>query len=59
MFISPDLTRKQQVLDKELRTNLLRLREEGETDAKIKNGKIVKTMRGGREEILFRPQVQI
>ena len=57
MFISPDLTRKQQAFDKELGTNLLRIREEGETEAKIKNGKILKNVRGRREDILFQPQV--
>jgi len=52
MFISPDLTRKQQKVDKELRTELKKFREQGETAAKIKYGKIVKNV-GGREEVLF------
>jgi hypothetical protein len=53
MFISPDLTRKQQDVDKQLRTELKRLREQGEVTAKIKYGKIVKNGRGGREEVLY------
>ena len=57
MFISPDLTRKQQALDKELRMQLNKFRDEGETDARIKFEKIVKNSRGGREEILFQPQI--
>jgi hypothetical protein len=32
-------------------------RREGETDARIKNGKVIKKVRGGREEILFKIQV--
>ena len=47
MFISPDLTRKQQKVDKELRTELKKFREQGESTAKIKYGKIVKTSAGG------------
>ena len=57
MFISPDLTRKQQALDKELRTQLKKFRDDGETDVRIKSGKIVKNNRGGREEILYLPQL--
>ena len=34
--------RKQQALGKKLRMNLRRIRDKGETDANIKNGKIVK-----------------
>jgi hypothetical protein len=55
MFISPDLTRKQQGVDKQLRTELKRLREQGEVTAKIKYGKIIKNGRGGREEVLYQP----
>jgi hypothetical protein len=53
IFISPDLTRKQQEKDKELRQNLKRIRESGESEAKIKFGKIVKNGRGGKEEVLY------
>ena len=59
MFISPDLTRKQQEADRDLRNNLKRIREEGETEAKIKFGRIVKNMRGGREEVLYQPVRQM
>ena len=39
MFISPDLTRRQQKVDKELRTELKKFREQGEGCAEIKYGK--------------------
>ena len=52
MFISPDLTRKQQKVDKELRTELKKFREQGESTAKIKYGKIVKNV-SGRDIVLY------
>jgi len=57
MFISPDLTRRQQALDKELRMQLKKFHDEGETEVRIKFGKIVKNNRGGREEILYQPLI--
>lgn len=59
MFISPDLTRRQQEADRELRQQLKRIREGGVQEARIKNGKIVKNVRGGREEILYQPTNQM
>jgi hypothetical protein len=56
MFISSDLTRKRQAVDKELRLQLKTFRDKGEKDARIKYGKIVKN-RGGREEILFQVKI--
>jgi len=50
-FISPDLTRKQQTIDNQLRTELKRLRECGEVSAKIKYGKIIKNGRGERRSM--------
>ena len=47
MSILPDLTRKQQKVDKELRTKLKKFREQGESTAKIKYGKIVKNVSAG------------
>ena len=58
MYISPDLTRRQQEVDKDLRMQLKMIREEGETEARIRYGKIVKNLRGGREEVLYLPQSQ-
>ena len=52
MFISPDLTRRQQKADKELRTELKKFREQGESTAKIRYGKIVKNV-NGREVVLY------
>ena len=59
MFISPDLTRKQRGEDKQLRTELVRLREQGEVTAKIKYGKIIKNVRGGREQVLYQLEQHI
>ena len=47
MFISPDLTRKQQAADKVLRIKLTTI-EVTEASAKIKYGKFVKNGSGGR-----------
>jgi hypothetical protein len=53
MFISADLTRKQQEKDKELRRQLKLIRETGVMGARIKNGKVIKNETGGRESVLF------
>jgi len=53
MFISPDMTRKQQERDHNLRYHLKQIRESGETEATIRFGKIVKNGRGGRDEVLY------
>ena len=58
MFISPDLTRRQQEFDRDLRVQLKRIREEGENEARIKSGKIIKNMRGGEELVLYQPPRQ-
>jgi hypothetical protein len=55
VFITPDLTRKQQERDKELRSQLRRIRDEGETGAKIRYGKVVKNGQGGRDVVLYQP----
>ncbi len=52
IFITPDLTRKQQELDKNLRLQLRKIRDEGETLAKIKYGKIMKNVQGGQVVVL-------
>jgi len=49
MFMSPDFTRKQQGEDKQLRTELQSLTEQGEVTAKIKYGKIIKNRTGERK----------
>jgi hypothetical protein len=43
-FITPDVTRKQQLVDKELRAQLRKFKSEGETEAKIKFGKMMKNL---------------
>jgi hypothetical protein len=53
MFISPDLTRKQQEKDKELRRQLKLICETGVMGARIKNGKVIKNETGGRDIVLF------
>jgi len=53
VFLQPDLTVKQQGVDKKLRDELKRLRSTGETDIKIKSGKIIKNESGGQVKILY------
>lgn len=55
VFLTPDLTRKQQEKDKELRNQLKRFRDGGESTARIKYGKVVKNGEGGREVVLYQP----
>lgn len=55
IFVTPDLTRKQQAADKELRDKLKDFRKEDkEGDFKIKKGKIVKNEKG-REVVVYPP----
>ena len=56
IFIAPDMTSQQQAVDKELRLKLKEFREANESDAKIKSGKIIKNVDGGKGVmILYRP----
>jgi PHD-finger len=52
VYISPDLTRKQQEADKLIRDKLKEMRNGGETDIRIKKGKIVKNS-SGVEVVVF------
>ena len=54
VYISPDLTRKQQESDKIIRDKLKEMRTAGETNIRIKRGKIVKNS-DGKELVLFPP----
>jgi hypothetical protein len=54
VFITPDLTRKQQEKDRELRWHLRKAREEGHPSARIRYGKVVKN-EDGREMVLYQP----
>jgi hypothetical protein len=56
MFISPDLTRKQQEKDKELRRQLKLIRETGVMRARIKNGKVIKTRQKAEKLCYFSSQ---
>ncbi len=56
IYVSLDLTRKQQVIDKELRQQLKHIREEGEKDAKIKAGKVIKNLPDGQVRVLYCPK---
>ena len=47
IFISPDLTQKQQKVDKDLRDHLKKFRGEGQDNVRIKSGKVVKKRTGG------------
>lgn len=53
VYIAPDLTRNQREEDKKLREELKKLKEQGQTNIKIRRGKIVKNMDGGQEQVLF------
>src|SRR6267154_179082 len=59
VYIAPDLTRKQQLFDKNLRERLKQFRndaEEGERNLfRIKSGKIIKNEKGKQELIMYQP----
>ena len=57
VFVTPDLTRKQQRNDKLLRDKLKDFREGGENNVQIKKGKIVKNL-DGEEVVLYAPLIQ-
>ncbi len=63
VYVAPDLTRKQQLLDKDLRDRLKKLRsevEEGERNLyRIKSGKIIKNEKGKQETIMYQPSQMI
>jgi len=54
-FIQPDLTVNQQKADKELRVKLKDIRDQGEREAKIKSGKIIKNAENGEVITLYQP----
>ena len=56
IFIAPDLTRKQQLVDKDLREKLKQLRSDGEENVKIKQGKIIKNEAGKGVVVVYQPQ---
>ena len=57
VFVTPDLTRKQQRNDILLRDKLRDFREGGENNIRIKKGKIVKYL-DGKEVVLYAPLIQ-
>ena len=62
VFIAPDLTKKQQEHDKDLREHIKLLREEykdQEIKIKIKGGKIVKNEQGKQDIVLYEPGKEI
>lgn len=60
VYIAPDLTRKQQLVDKELREKLKQFRDEANEDEKrsfrIKSGKIIKNEKGKQEITVYQPK---
>jgi hypothetical protein len=56
VYIAPDLTRKQQTVDKDLRDKLKQFRAEGHENVKIKQGKVVKNESGKGVVVLYQPQ---
>jgi hypothetical protein len=55
IFIVPDLTRKQQLLDKELRDKVKELRASGQQNIMIRAGKVIKNLGEKKVEILYCP----
>lgn len=55
IYITPDLTRKQQAVDKELREKLRKFKEDGVQNVKIRYGKIIKNGEGSQVKILYQP----
>lgn len=55
VFIAPDLTRKQQVVDKDLRERVKKFRTEGHQSVRIKSGKIIKNEPGQQVVVLYQP----
>jgi PHD-finger len=55
IYITPDLTRKQQEADKNLRDNLKKIRAEGEPTAKIQAGRVIKNLEGQQAVVLYDP----
>ena len=53
VFITPDLTRKQQQSDKVLREQVKKFRSEGHQNVSIRGGKVVKNLPGQKVEILY------
>lgn len=58
IFVAPDLTRRQQDYDKDLRSNLKRIRDEGEPEAVIRSGKIIKKNENGKTIAVLYPVSQ-
>ena len=55
IFIAPDLTRRQQAVDKELRDKVKQFRSEGQNNVKIKHGKVIKNEPGKEVVVLYQP----
>lgn len=55
IFVAPDLTQKQRKIDKDLRDHVKQFRAEGEKDARISSGKVVKNGEGTQVIILYEP----
>jgi len=53
VYITRDLTRKHQEINKKVRDNLKRIREAGETTAKNHSGKVVINVHGNQEVVLY------
>ena len=62
VFIAPDLTKKQQVVDKDLREHVNTFRDEfkdqteQEVKIRIKSGKVIKNESGKQEVVLYDPR---
>lgn len=57
IFIARDLTRKQQAFDKDLRQHAKEFRDQGKDNVKIKAGKVVQILAGGKVSVLYQPSM--
>jgi len=57
IFIAPDLTRKQQQVDKDLREKVKKFRSEGHSGVRIRQGKIIKNESGNQVVVLYQALV--
>ena len=56
VYIAPDLTRKHQLLNKDLRTQVKKFKEEDKIEnVRIKSGKVVQIVPGNPDVVLYQP----
>ena len=56
VFIAPNLTKKQQVVDKDLREHEFKDQTEQEVKIRLKGGKVIKNESGKQDVVLYDPR---